>query len=165
MMSRSRRLIPRIGATRFVTVSPRSGSIPFRLSILVQIPPHGLRIVVEAQIGKSPAYIISIHGLSLLLVALVGRLSRNEADEFRHALLHRFFGVLRDLRIRGQDLLHDPPHIRDREEAVLLLDGAPFARPPRGGGRGALVATVKALRVVGATTLRHSHDDAQFGST
>lgn len=57
-------------------------------------------------------------------------LARDERDELGHALLHRLLGVLGDLRIRRQGLLHDTRDVCNRQEAVLHIRQA-------GSGQGA----------------------------
>nr|GMC77124.1 hypothetical protein TorRG33x02_100610 [Ipomoea batatas] len=81
---------------------------------------EGLDVLLEAERSHRPEKIVAVDRFPLLSLALVGRLAGDEADELRHALLHRLLGVLRDLRVRRQRLLHDPAHVGYRQEPVLL---------------------------------------------
>ena len=56
------------------------------------------------------------HLLALLTLALVRSLTGDEADELQQALLHHLLGVLGDLHVRRQGLLHDPAHVRDWQD-------------------------------------------------
>ena len=47
-------------------------------------------------------------------------LAGDEADEFGNAFLHGVLGVLGDLAVGRQRLLHDPADVRDRQVPVLL---------------------------------------------
>jgi hypothetical protein len=100
---------------------------------------------LEAQRGHGPEQVVAVDGLALLALALVGGLPGHEADELGHALLHRLLGLLGDLGVRRQRLLHDARHVRDGKEPVLLLrrrvaaasTNVPRAAPAPGRRRGA----------------------------
>ena len=46
--------------------------------------------------------------------------AQGSSRPWRTTHLHRFLGVLRDLRVRRQRLLHDARNVGDGQEAVLL---------------------------------------------
>jgi hypothetical protein len=96
------------------------GAVPLDLPVLVEVAAHGVDVVVEAQGAEGPAEVVAVDGLALLLVALVGGLAGDEADELGHALLHRLLGLLGDLGVGRQDLLHDAADVGDGQQPVLL---------------------------------------------
>jgi hypothetical protein len=98
------------------------GAVALDLAVLVEVPAHGVDVVVEAEGAEGPADVVAVDGLALLLVALVGGLAGDEADELGDALLNGLLGLLGDLGVGGQDLLHDAAHVGDGKKAVLLLD-------------------------------------------
>jgi hypothetical protein len=98
------------------------GAVSLDLAVLVEVPAHGVDVVVEAEGAEGPADVVAVDGLALLLAALVGGLAGDEADELGDALLHGLLGLLGDLGVGGQDLLHDAPDVGDGQQPVLLLD-------------------------------------------
>ena len=100
----------------------RGGAVALELAVLVEVPAHGVDVVVEAEGAEGPADVVAVDGLALLLVALVGCLAGDEADELGDALLHRLLGLLGDLGVGRQDLLHDAADVGDGQQPVLLLD-------------------------------------------
>lgn len=103
-----------------LAATAEGGLFALHLAELLEIALEGLDVILEAEGGHGPEEIVAVDGLPLLPLALVGGLAGDEADELRHALLHRLLRVLRDLRVRRQRLLHDPAHVRDRKQPVLL---------------------------------------------
>jgi hypothetical protein len=97
------------------------GLLALGLAVAVEVGLERGDVGLEAERGHGPEQVVAVDGLALLALALVGGLPRDEADELRHALLHRLLGLLGDLGVRGQRLLHDARHVRDRQEPVLLL--------------------------------------------
>jgi hypothetical protein len=98
----------------------RGGALALYLAELVEVVLERIDVVLEAERGHGPEQVVAVDGLALLALALVGGLPGDEGDELGHALLHRLLGVLADLGVRRQRLLHDPAHVRDRQEPVLL---------------------------------------------
>ena len=111
--------------------SHHSGFLPLHLPILVQVNLERIHVVLEAQGSHGPEKIVAVDRLPLLLLALIGSLSCYEADELRHALLHRLLRLLRYLRVRRQRLLHDPAHVCYWEEPVLLPATGQLVAPAR----------------------------------
>jgi hypothetical protein len=94
--------------------------VALEVAELVEVELERLDVVLEAERGHGPEQVVAVDGLALLALALVGGLAGDERDELGHALLHRLLGVLGDLGVRWERLLHDPAHVRDRQEPVLL---------------------------------------------
>ncbi|KAI3441099.1 uncharacterized protein J3R85_002773 [Psidium guajava] len=87
----------------------------------VEVHLEGGDVVLEAKGGHGPEEVVAIDGLALLALALVRGLAGDEADELRDALLDGLLGLLGDLGVRGEGPLHDPAHVGNRQEPVLLL--------------------------------------------
>jgi len=83
-----------IGSRRRVLVTRRHGLLSFHFSKALQVDLQRLHVVLEAQSRHRPQKIVAVDRLSLFALALVGGLAGDEADEFRHALLHRLLRVL-----------------------------------------------------------------------
>jgi hypothetical protein len=98
----------------------RSGALALDLAELVEVVLERVDVVLEAERGHGPEQVVAVDGLALLALALVGGLPGDEGDELGHALLYRLLGVVADLGVRRQRLLHDRAHVRDRKEPVLL---------------------------------------------
>ena len=77
---------------------------------MLEVALERLDVVLKAESGHRLEQVVVVDRLALLALALVRGLVDDEADELRHALLHRLLCVLRDLRIRRQSLLHDVAH-------------------------------------------------------
>jgi hypothetical protein len=105
--------------------------LALELAELVEVELERLDVVLEPQRGHGPEQVVAVDGLALLALALVGGLAGDEGDELGDALLHRLLGVLGDLGVGRERLLHDPAHVRDRQEPVLLPRGREIrvARP------------------------------------
>uniref|UniRef100_A0A0A9GEY4 Uncharacterized protein n=1 Tax=Arundo donax TaxID=35708 RepID=A0A0A9GEY4_ARUDO len=106
--------------------------LALELAELVEVELERLDVVLEAERGHGPEEVVAVDGLALLALALVGGLAGDEGDELGDALLHRLLGVLGDLGVGRKRLLHDPAHVRDRQEPVLLPRRRELrvARPP-----------------------------------
>mmetsp|Transcript_12965 Transcript_12965/g.55332 ORF Transcript_12965/g.55332 Transcript_12965/m.55332 type:complete len:218 (+) Transcript_12965:1950-2603(+) len=90
------------------------------LAILVQVHLERLDVLLESERAHGPQQVVAVDGLALFALALIARLAGDEADELRDALLDRLLGVLGDLRVRGQRLLHDATDVGNWQEAVLF---------------------------------------------
>lgn len=105
--------------------------LPLNLPVLIQVGLEGDHIVLEPEGRDGPDDVVAVDGLPLLPLALVGGLPSDEADELRHALLDRLLGVLRDLAVHREDLLHYPSNVCYGQEPVLFFVGI---RSAIGGG-------------------------------
>ncbi|KAK9156340.1 hypothetical protein Sjap_003820 [Stephania japonica] len=153
--------IPAITATTATTATaaaltgPPSGGgpLPLHLPKLLQVHLQRLHVVLESQSRHRPEKIVTVDRLPLLSLTLIRRLSRDEAYELRHALLHRLLRVFRDLRVRWQRFLHDPTHVRYWQKPVLLsrreLAVGIVVVPPR------LVVRVRHYRLTNPTFKRN----------
>lgn len=93
----------------------------FRLSVLAEVNLQGPNVVFESEHGHGPEKIIAIDGFPLLALAFVGGFAGDEAYELGHAFLDGLLGFFRYLCVGRERFLHDPAHVGDGEEAVLLL--------------------------------------------
>ncbi|KAG6558039.1 hypothetical protein Mapa_000219 [Marchantia paleacea] len=107
---------------RLITLFGHGGLLSFCLAVLVQVHLQRFDIVFKTKSAHCPQKIVAIDCLPFLPLALVRGLPSNETDELGHAFLNRFFGILRDFRIRRKRFLHDPTYICDGEKPVLLLN-------------------------------------------
>jgi len=124
-MSLAISLIPLITSSTRSSTTTRwpchhSSFLPLHLPVLVQVNLERVHILLEPQCGHGPQQVITVDGFPLLLLALIRGFTCYEADELRHALLHGFLGLLGDLGVRRQRLLHDPAHVGYGKEPVLL---------------------------------------------
>jgi hypothetical protein len=99
------------------------GLLALGLAVAVEVGLERGDVGLEAERGHGPEQVVAVDGLALLALALVGGLPRDEADELGHALLHRLLGLLGDLGVGGQRLLHDARHVGDRQERSCSLAG------------------------------------------
>jgi hypothetical protein len=90
------------------------------LTELGEVDLERLRVVFKAERDHRVQYVLASYRLALLELALLRRLGRDEADEFRHALLHALLGVLRDFGGGWDRIFHDARHVCD------------LRRPPQG---------------------------------
>lgn len=95
-----------------------------KLTVTVQVNGEGLDVVVEPELAHGPQHVFRGDGLALLALAAVVGLAGDEADVLGHALLDGLLGVVGDLGVGRKDLAHDPDHVGDRHEPVLLPDDA-----------------------------------------
>lgn len=95
--------------------------LTFDISILCQIYLEWIYVVFETERGDRPQDVVPIDSLSLLALAFIGRFARDEADELRYAFLNGFFRVFRDFPVARDDLFHDSPDVRYREESILFF--------------------------------------------
>lgn len=95
--------------------------ISFLLSEYVEVPLQGAHIVVEAERPESPADVVAVNRFPALPAALVRRFSGDEPYELRHAFLHCLLGFFGDFGVLRQPLLHDSPHVRYRQQQLLVL--------------------------------------------
>ncbi|KAK3411591.1 hypothetical protein EUGRSUZ_I00332 [Eucalyptus grandis] len=113
------------GRRRWVLVPPprAGGAALVALGLVVPVEVHleGGNVVLEAEGGHGPEEVVAVDGLALLTLALVRGLPGDEADELRDTLLDGLLGLLGDLGVRREGPLHDPAHVGDRQESVLLL--------------------------------------------
>ncbi|RRT62948.1 hypothetical protein B296_00004098 [Ensete ventricosum] len=148
-----------------------------------------LDVLLKPQRRHRPQQIVPVDRLPLLLLASVTRptssptieinekpkrqktnnqsrrnrtpisLAGDEADKLGDALLHGLLGVLGDLGVGGESLLHDPDDIGDREEPILLPDATP-------GSRALLAALVAPASASGARrwSLRHPSSPLAAGA-
>ena len=80
-----------------------------------------LCIVFKAERNHRVENVLAADRLSLLELALLRRLGRDEANKLGHALLHALLGVLRDFCRRRHGILHDTRNIRNL--FVCFFDG------------------------------------------
>mmetsp|Transcript_340 Transcript_340/g.996 ORF Transcript_340/g.996 Transcript_340/m.996 type:complete len:267 (+) Transcript_340:261-1061(+) len=99
--------------------------------LLRLVPPHGLPVLGEVQLERlnvlvkpegrhGPQKIVPIDRLALFLHALVRRLGGDERYKFGHTLLHRLLGVLGNLGVLRESVLHDPSNVGDGQVSILL---------------------------------------------
>ena len=101
-------------------VSPRRNSFAggregkgTHLAELGKVNFESLRIIFKAERDHRVQDVLPADRLSLLQLALLRRLGRDEADKLGHALLHALLGVLSNFRRRRHGVLHDTRNIRD----------------------------------------------------
>lgn len=88
---------------------------------------ESLRIILKAERNHRVENILAADRLSLLKLALLRRLGRDEADKLGHALLHALLGVFRDFSRWRHGVLHDTRNICN----LFLGDGS--GRRTKGG--------------------------------
>lgn len=104
------------------------------LAVPLQVPAHGVGVVIEAEASHGMADVVAVDGLAPLPAAPLGGLAGDEADELRGALLDGLLGALGYLSLRWDGFLHDPPNVGDRQEVVVVVPNRPttVAIPSRG---------------------------------
>jgi hypothetical protein len=65
-------------------------------------------------------YVLAVDGLSLLILALLTGLTRDEGYKLGDALLDSLLGVLGDFSIIRQGLFHDPADIGNWQEPGVI---------------------------------------------
>ena len=90
------------------------------LAIPLQVPAHGVGVVVEAKAPHGMADVIAVDDLPPLPAAPLGGLASDEAHELCCTLLDGLLGVLRNLGLRREGVLHDPPNIGNGQEVVVM---------------------------------------------
>ncbi|PKA59815.1 hypothetical protein AXF42_Ash011940 [Apostasia shenzhenica] len=128
--------------------------VPLELAVAVEVDGEGFDVVVEAELAHGPEHVLRRDRLPLLPLAPLVRLAGDEADVLRHALLDRLLRVVGDLGVGREHLPHDPDHVGDRHEAVLLPHGA-LAAAPGDGAAAPGVAAVAARPTIGRLRRRH----------
>ena len=115
-----------------------AGANATHLAELCKVDLESLRIIFKPERNHRVEDILAPDRLSLLQLALLRRLGRDEADKLGHALLHALLGVLRDFCRRRHGVLHDTRNIRNLFSFirsfcfVLFCSGGGGPRPKRG---------------------------------
>lgn len=99
-------------------------TVTLHLPVAVEVHSEGLDVVVEPQLAHGPEHVLGSDGLALLALATLVGLAGDEADVLGDALLDGLLCIVGDLGMRREDLAHDPYHVGNRHEPVLLPHGA-----------------------------------------
>lgn len=118
---------------------PQGAALPaIKLTVAMQVHSERLNVIVKPELAHRPQHVLSSDGLPLLALATVVGFTGDEADVLGNAFLDGLLGIVRYLGVRGQDFAHDPDHVGDGHEPVLLPDNA-FCVVSGSIGRGLVV--------------------------